>query len=122
MWPVDFAVRVSAADAIRTRSFWLLRVVLFGTVTAGIGILEQASPMIQGFFRDGGRSSVSVGAAAGFVGLLSLFNMAGRFAGSLSDAIGRPVADPYRARHCPMIAGAVRGPGRRSAWPGPRVA
>jgi MFS family permease len=81
---------VSAANAIRTRSFWLLWVVLFCNVTAGIGILEQASPMIQDFFRDGGKSSVAVGAAAGFVGLLSLFNMAGRFAwSSLSDAIGR---------------------------------
>jgi len=59
-------------------------------VTAGIGILEQASPMIQDFFREGSVSAVSVTAAAGFVGLLSLFNMAGRFAwSSTSDLIGR---------------------------------
>ena len=45
---------MSAANAIRTRSFWLLWVVLFCNVTAGIGILEQASPMIQDFFRDDG--------------------------------------------------------------------
>jgi len=81
---------VSAANAIRTRSFWLLWIVLFCNVTAGIGILEQASPMIQDFFRTGGTSSVAVAAAGGFVGLLSLFNMAGRFAwSSTSDVIGR---------------------------------
>jgi MFS family permease len=81
---------VTAANAIRTWSFWLLWVVLFCNVTAGIGILEQASPMIQDFFRDGTTSTVTVGAAAGFVGVLSLFNMAGRFAWSAtSDAIGR---------------------------------
>jgi hypothetical protein len=43
---------VTAADAIRTRTFWLLWIVLFCNVTAGIGILEQASPMIQDFFPD----------------------------------------------------------------------
>ena len=82
---------VSAANAIKTRSFWLLWIVLFCNVTAGIGILEQASPMIQDFFRgDDGKSTVAVTAAAGFVGLLSLFNMAGRFAWSTtSDLIGR---------------------------------
>jgi MFS family permease len=88
--PLVTTSSVSAANAIRTRSFWLLWIVLFCNVTAGIGILEQASPMIQDFFRDGGRSSVSVAAAAGFVGVLSLFNMAGRFAwSSTSDVIGR---------------------------------
>ncbi len=81
---------VTAASAIRTPQFWLLWVVLFCNVTAGIGILEQASPMIQDFFRSGSTSSVSVAAAGGFVGLLSLFNMAGRFVwSSTSDVIGR---------------------------------
>jgi MFS family permease len=81
---------VSAANAVRTPQFWLLWVVLFCNVTAGIGILEQASPMIQDFFREGGTSTVTVAAAGGFVGLLSLFNMAGRFVwSSTSDAIGR---------------------------------
>src|SRR4051795_2621757 len=70
---------VSAANAIRTPQFWLLWIVLFCNVTAGIGILEQASPMIQDFFRDGTTSAVAAAAAAGFVGLLSLFNMGGRF-------------------------------------------
>lgn len=82
---------VSAANAIKTPQFWFLWVVLFCNVTAGIGILEQASPMIQDFFRgDGGKSTVAVAAAAGFVGLLSIFNMAGRFGwSSTSDVIGR---------------------------------
>ena len=81
---------VSAANAIKTPQFWLLWVVLFCNVTAGIGILEQASPMIQDFFREGGDSAVSAAAAGGFVGLLSIANMAGRFAwSSTSDVIGR---------------------------------
>jgi MFS family permease len=72
--------------AIKTGSFYLLWAVLFLNVTAGIGILEQASPMIQEMFK----GAVKPSAAAGFVGLLSLFNMAGRFGwSSLSDAIGR---------------------------------
>jgi MFS family permease len=76
---------VTAANAIRTRSFWLLWVVLFCNVTAGIGILEQASPMIQDFFTE-----VNAAEAAGFVGLLSLANMSGRFIwSSTSDVIGR---------------------------------
>ncbi|AWB93187.1 OFA family MFS transporter [Aeromicrobium chenweiae] len=81
---------VSADNAIKTPQFWLLWVVLFCNVTAGIGILEQASPMIQDFFRDGSKSSVSAASAAGFVGLLSLFNLAGRFIwSSTSDVVGR---------------------------------
>jgi MFS family permease len=81
---------VSAANAIRTPQFWLLWTVLFCNVTAGIGILEQAAPMIQDFFRDGETSAVAAATAAGFVGLLSLFNMGGRFVwSSTSDFIGR---------------------------------
>jgi MFS family permease len=81
---------VSARNAIKTPQFWLLWIVLFCNVTAGIGILEQASPMIQDFFRTGETSLVAPAAAAGFVGLLSLFNMGGRFAWSTtSDYIGR---------------------------------
>ena len=81
---------VSARNAIRTPQFWLLWTVLFCNVTAGIGILEQAAPMIQDFFREGADSSVSAAAAGGFVGLLSIANMSGRFGWSTtSDAIGR---------------------------------
>src|SRR5699024_8995213 len=53
--------------------------------TAGIGILENAAPMIQDYF-----PGVTAAAAAGFVGILSLANMGGRFIGSTaSDYIGR---------------------------------
>jgi MFS family permease len=69
-----------------TRQFWLLWAVLCLNVSAGIGVLGMASPMIQEVFQ--GR--VTASAAAGFTGLLSLFNIAGRlFWASLSDVIGR---------------------------------
>jgi MFS family permease len=89
--PLVTTANVSAANAIRTPSFWLLWTVLACNVTAGIGILEQASPMIQDFFRhDSGTSSVTVAVAGGFVGLLSMANMAGRFGWSAtSDVVGR---------------------------------
>ena len=75
---------MTANEAIRTRDFWLVWGVLFTNVTAGIGILGQASPMIQEMF------AKTPQAAAGFVGLLSLFNLAGRFGwSSLSDRLGR---------------------------------
>ena len=64
----------------------LLWIILFCNVTAGIGILEDASPMIQDFFK----GHILAAAAGGFVGLLSIFNMAGRFFwASVSDFIGR---------------------------------
>ncbi len=88
--PLVTTANVSAANAIKTPQFWLLWTVLFCNVTAGIGILEQASPMIQDFFRSGTTSAVAATAAAGFVGLLSIFNMSGRFVWSTtSDYIGR---------------------------------
>ena len=77
---------VAAKDAIRTPQFWLLWCVLFLNVTAGIGVLGQASAMIQEMFQ--GRVTAAV--AGGFVGLLSIFNMSGRFIwSSCSDYIGR---------------------------------
>ena len=82
--PRDVHVR----EAWKTPSFGFLWVVLCANVSAGIGLLEQASPMIQEVFK--GR--VTASAAAGFVGLLSLFNIAGRIGwASLSDRIGRRV-------------------------------
>lgn len=84
---------VDADTAIRTPQFWLLFAVLCLNVTAGIGVLGQASVMIQEMFSVnsvGEGTAVSAAAAAGFVGLLSLFNMAGRFFwSSVSDYIGR---------------------------------
>lgn len=83
--PLKTAGNVSAANAIKTPQFWCLWVILFCNITAGIGILENAAPMIQDFF-----PAITAGAAAGFVGLLSLTNMGGRFVWStLSDIIGR---------------------------------
>jgi MFS family permease len=77
---------VAVDMAWRTPQFWLLWVVLCMNVTAGIGVISQASPMIQEIFN--GR--VTPAAAAGFVGLISLFNMVGRFFwASTSDYIGR---------------------------------
>ena len=88
--PMVTTAHISASNAIRTPQFWLLWTVLFCNVTAGIGILEQASTMIQDFFRHGGTSTVATTAAAGFVGLLSIFNMGGRFVwSSTSDFVGR---------------------------------
>jgi MFS family permease len=76
--------QVLRAQALRTPQFYLLWLVLFFNVTAGIGVLGQASLMIQDVL------GVTAAAAAGFVGLLSLFNMGGRiFWASLSDFIGR---------------------------------
>jgi len=84
--PMIATTSVSRNAALRTPQFWLLWAVLCLNVTAGIGVLGQASAMIQEVFR--GRIDAS--AAAGFVGLLSLFNMGGRFFwSSLSDRIGR---------------------------------
>jgi MFS family permease len=77
---------VEVNTAFRTPQFWLLWVILCMNVTAGIGIIEQASPMIQELFK----GTIGPVAAGGFVGLLSLFNMGGRFFwSSLSDDIGR---------------------------------
>ncbi|MGQ4418049.1 OFA family MFS transporter [Streptomyces sp. SAS_269] len=82
-------VRVSARSAVRTPQFWCLWVVLCMNVTAGIGILEKAAPMITDFFADSS-TPVSASAAAGFVALLSAANMAGRIGwSSASDRIGR---------------------------------
>lgn len=89
--------------AWKTKQFWLIWGVLCLNVSAGIGILAMASPLLQEVF--GGRLlGLDVGInelnaeqkmqiatfAAGFTGLLSLFNIAGRFFwASTSDFIGR---------------------------------
>ena len=73
-------------QALKTPQFWLIWIVLCMNVTAGIGVLGQASAMSQEMFP--GR--ITAAAAGGFVGLLSIFNMAGRFFwASTSDLIGR---------------------------------
>jgi MFS family permease len=95
---------VHLKDAHKTPQFWLIWAVLLLNVSASIGIIGVASPMIQEIF--GGRLAGSPGVdlahfndeqrklaaatAAGFVGLLSLFNIGGRFFwSSFSDLLGR---------------------------------
>ncbi|MDP9095899.1 MAG: OFA family MFS transporter [Pseudomonadota bacterium] len=95
---------VHLRDAHKTPQFWLIWFVLMLNVSAGIGVLAIASPMLQFVFGGGliGLPGVRQDAlnpdqarqvatiAAGFVGLVSLFNIGGRFLwASVSDRIGR---------------------------------
>ena len=91
-------------DAHKTPQFWLIWWVLCLNVSAGIGVIGMASPMLQEIFAgkliglpdvgfnqlDAGQKAQIAAIAAGFAGLLSLFNIGGRFFwASLSDKIGR---------------------------------
>lgn len=93
---------VHLSKAWRTPQFWLIWGVLCLNVSAGIGVIGMASPMLQDIFGPllVGVSSADaltaaqkagiVAAAAGLVGLISLFNSVGRlFWASVSDWIGR---------------------------------
>ena len=95
---------VHLKDAHKTPQFWLIWAVLCLNVSAGIGVIGMASPMLQEIFAGSLITQPSIGfadlnpdqkktiatIAAGFVGLLSLFNIAGRFFwASLSDKLGR---------------------------------
>ncbi len=96
--------QVHLKDAPRTPQFWLVWAVLCLNVSAGIGVISMASPMLQEIFggrlighpdiaftalEPGQRAAVAA-IAAGFTGLLSLFNIGGRFFwAALSDRIGR---------------------------------
>jgi MFS family permease len=95
---------VHLKDAHKTPQFWLIWWVLCLNVSAGIGVIGMASPMLQEIFAgkliglpDVGFNALNAtqkatiaGIAAGFAGLLSLFNIGGRFFwASLSDKIGR---------------------------------
>src|SRR5438874_1726246 len=78
------ASSVHYRDAPKSRQFWLIWMVLCLNVSAGIGVIGMASPMLQEIF------GASAAVAAGFTGLISLFNIGGRFFwASLSDRIGR---------------------------------
>jgi MFS family permease len=96
--------QVHLRDAHKTKQFWLIWAVLCLNVSAGIGVIGMASPMLQEIFAGSliGQPGVGFTAlspeqrtlvatiAAGFTGLLSLFNIGGRFFwASLSDYIGR---------------------------------
>lgn len=77
---------VHVYDAIKTPQFWLVWIVLCANTTAGIGVLGQASAMSQEMFP----GVITPVAAAGLVGLMSIFNMGGRFCwATVSDFIGR---------------------------------
>jgi MFS family permease len=96
--------QVHLRNAHKTPQFWLIWAVLCLNVSAGIGVIGMASPMLQEIFggaliglpdvkftalADEQRRAVAA-IAAGFAGLLSLFNIGGRiFWASLSDKIGR---------------------------------
>jgi MFS family permease len=95
---------VHLKDAHKTPQFWLIWWVLCLNVSAGIGVIGMASPMLQEIFAgsliglpdvkfnalSADQRVVIAGIAAGFAGLLSLFNIGGRFFwASLSDYIGR---------------------------------
>ena len=95
---------VHLKDAHKTPQFWLIWWVLCLNVSAGIGVIGMASPMLQEIFAGNliglpdvkfnalaaDQRVVIAGIAAGFAGLLSLFNIGGRFFwASLSDYIGR---------------------------------
>jgi MFS family permease len=101
--PLVTSGHVHVNEAVRTPQFWLLWGVLCLNVSAGIGVIGMASPMLQEVFGgrligvptelpglgESERGQVATIAAA-FAGLLSLFNIAGRiFWASLSDRIGR---------------------------------
>ncbi|HMF67578.1 MAG TPA: OFA family MFS transporter [Phyllobacterium sp.] len=95
---------VHLRDAHKTKQFWLIWAVLCLNVSAGIGVLGMASPMLQEIFAgkliglpdvsftqlDATQKTAVASIAAGFLGLLSLFNIGGRFFwASLSDRLGR---------------------------------
>jgi MFS family permease len=102
--PAGGSWRVPLAEVHRTRQFWLVWLVLLLNVSASIGIIGVASPMLQELFGPGlvGAPGVALAAlapaqrdaaaaiGAGFVGLISLFNIGGRFFwAGLSDRLGR---------------------------------
>jgi OFA family oxalate/formate antiporter-like MFS transporter len=80
----DFTRDFTVSEAMRTPQFWALWLMLFLNVSAGIMIISQASPLAQQHVH------MTPGGAAGIVGLISMFNGAGRvFWAWVSDAIGR---------------------------------
>ena len=93
-------------NAHKTPQFWLLWLILCMNVSAGIGIIGAASPMLQETFggaligktgmgfgdikKDVAFAAAAGAVGAGFVGLISLFNIFGRIAwASSSDVLGR---------------------------------
>ena len=78
--------QLTANEAVKTRRFWYLWLMLFINISCGIAIISVASPMAQEY------AGMSVVAAATMVGLMGLFNGAGRIGwATFSDFIGRPM-------------------------------
>jgi MFS family permease len=81
---------VDIDEALRTRQFYQLWIVLCFNVTAGIGVLSVAQTMMTEIFGTTLPGVVDGAFAATYVAMISLFNMLGRFAwASTSDYIGR---------------------------------
>ncbi|MFC0300246.1 OFA family MFS transporter [Virgibacillus soli] len=77
--------QLTANEAVKTRRFWMLWLMLFINITCGIAILSVASPMAQEI------TGMTAVAAAAMVGVMGLFNGGGRIMwASFSDYIGRP--------------------------------
>lgn len=82
--PQDLS-QLTANEAVKTRRFWYLWLMLFINISCGIAIISVASPMAQEY------AGMTVVAAATMVGIMGLFNGAGRIGwASFSDYIGRP--------------------------------
>ncbi|KAB7671163.1 OFA family MFS transporter [Bacillus sp. B1-b2] len=77
--------QLTANEAIKTKRFWALWIMLFINITCGIAILAVASPMGQEL------AGMSIAQAATLVGVMGIFNGFGRIAwATISDFIGRP--------------------------------
>jgi len=81
----------SFSEAFSTRQWWMLWIVFFLNISAGVGLLSQLSPLAQEIQKDFIRDPAKLAVAGGVVvSIASLFNGAGRFFWAwLSDGIGR---------------------------------
>jgi hypothetical protein len=81
---------VDINEALRTRQFWQLWIMLCFNVTAGIGVISVAQTMMREIFGSTLPAIVDASFAATYVQMISVFNMLGRFFwASSSDYIGR---------------------------------
>lgn len=78
-------IQLTASEAIKTTRFWMLWVMIFINISSGLMIISVASPMAQEM------AGLNVAAAAALVGIMGIFNGAGRIGwAGISDYIGRP--------------------------------
>ncbi|MCF6245404.1 MAG: OFA family MFS transporter [Sulfurovum sp.] len=79
-------VNITRDEAVKTARFYGLWIMLFINVTCGIAIISVASPLMQEVI------GISALAAASAVGLMGIFNGAGRIIwASVSDYLTRPI-------------------------------